>query len=154
MVTGVEQQLQELGKQNGATIGRLLATGNVGYAEEGPDGRMHATVRIPLDELVFDPGVLVMPHGGELELEIINDDNNTHCAVLPSNGDSQVHLAGELPEGNGHPQARRPGLLLVRLADRQRRGRRPDRHDRREGRRPDEGQARPSTPAAPVERSS
>ena len=89
MATGVEQQLQELGKQNGATIGRLLATGNVGHAEEGPDGRMHARVRIPPDELAWDPAVLVMPHGGELELELVNDDLNTHCALLPSNGDSQ-----------------------------------------------------------------
>jgi PQQ system protein len=89
MATGVEQQLKELGKQNGATIGRLLATGNVGHAEEGPDGRMHARVRIPLDELAWDPAVLVLPHGGELELELVNDDQNTHCALLPSNGDSQ-----------------------------------------------------------------
>jgi PQQ system protein len=89
MVTGVEQQLQELGKQNGATIGRLLATGKVGQAEEGPDGRMHAQIRIPPDELAWDPAVLVLPHGGELELELVNDDLNTHCALLPSNGDSQ-----------------------------------------------------------------
>jgi PQQ system protein len=89
MVTGVEQQLQELGKQNGATIGRLLDTGTVGQAEEGPDGRMHARVRIPPDELAWEPAVLVLPHGGELELELVNDDLNTHCALLPSNGDSQ-----------------------------------------------------------------
>ena len=30
-----------------------------------------------------------MPHGGTLELTLINDDKNTHCAVLPSNGDYQ-----------------------------------------------------------------
>jgi PQQ system protein len=89
MATGVEQQLEELGKQNGTMIGRLLATGNVGHAEEGPDGRMHARVRIPPDELAWDPAVLVLPHGGELELELVNDDQNTHCALLPSNGDSQ-----------------------------------------------------------------
>jgi PQQ system protein len=89
MVTAVEQQLQELGKQNGATIGRLLVTGNVGEAGEGPDGRMHATIRIQPDELAWDPAVLVLPHGGEVELELINDDLNTHCALLPSNGDSQ-----------------------------------------------------------------
>ena len=87
--TGVEQVLPELGKQNGATIGRLLATGNVGRAEERSDGRMHATIRINPDELAWDPAVLVMPHGGELELELINDDKNTHCALLPSNGDSK-----------------------------------------------------------------
>lgn len=89
MATGVEQQLEELGKQNGTMIGRLLATGNVGHAEEDPDGRMHARVRIPPDELAWDPAVLVLPHGGELELELVNDDQNTHCALLPSNGDSQ-----------------------------------------------------------------
>ena len=87
--TGVEKVLPELMKQNGATIGRLLANGNVGRAEERDDGRMHATVRINPDELAWDPAVLVMPHGGELELEIVNDDKNTHCALLPSNGDSQ-----------------------------------------------------------------
>jgi PQQ system protein len=85
----MEQELADLRRQNGATIGRLLANGNVGRAEEGPDGRMHAQVRIPPDELVWDPEVLIMPHGGDLELELINDDMNTHCALLPSNGDSQ-----------------------------------------------------------------
>jgi PQQ system protein len=88
MTTGVEQVLPELMKQNGATIGRLLANGNVGRAKER-DGRMHATIRINTDELAWDPAVLVMPHGGELELELINDDKNTHCALLPSNGDSK-----------------------------------------------------------------
>ena len=89
MTIGVEKELAELGRQNGATIGRLLANGNLGRAEEGADGRMHARIRIPLDELVWDPAVLVLPHGGDLELELINDDMNTHCALLPSNGDSQ-----------------------------------------------------------------
>ena len=89
MATGVEQQLEALGKQNGGSIGRLLATGNVAQAEEGPDGRMHATIRINPDEIAWDPAVLVLPHGGTLDLELINDDQNTHCALLPSNGDSQ-----------------------------------------------------------------
>ena len=76
-----------LDKQNGATLGRILGRRKVGQAEEGPDGKMHATIRIPEDELVYEPGILVLPHGGELELELINDDTNTHCAVLPCNGD-------------------------------------------------------------------
>jgi PQQ system protein len=89
MTTQLEQELAGLRKQNGATLGRLLANGNFGRAEEGPDGRMHARIRIPPDELVWDPEVLIMPHGGDLELELINDDRNTHCALLPSNGDNQ-----------------------------------------------------------------
>ncbi|MBO0748647.1 MAG: hypothetical protein J2O47_09850, partial [Acidimicrobiaceae bacterium] len=62
--------VNELGldKQNGAVLGRLLANGNIGKAEEGPDGRMRATIRIKPDELVFDPSVLVIPHGGDLDL--------------------------------------------------------------------------------------
>jgi PQQ system protein len=79
----------KLDHQNGATLGRILGRGRVGLADEGADGKMTATVRIPEDELVYDPGVLVLPHGGEIELTLINDDKNTHCAVLPSNGDPQ-----------------------------------------------------------------
>jgi len=78
-----------LDHQNGATLGRILGRRTVGQAEEGPDGTMSATVSIPEDELVFEPGILVMPHAGALELTLINDDKNTHCAVLPSNGDPQ-----------------------------------------------------------------
>jgi PQQ system protein len=87
----LSRAVSELGldKQNKATIGRLLAHGRLGHAEEGPDGRMRARVRIPPDELIWEPAILVMPHGGEIELEILNDDDNTHCALFPSNGDQQ-----------------------------------------------------------------
>jgi PQQ system protein len=94
MATRSEQRVTTLSDigldtQNKATIGRVLGTGKIERAEEGPDGRMSATIRIRPDELVFEPSVLVLPHGGDLDLEIINDDLNTHCALLPSNGDSQ-----------------------------------------------------------------
>jgi PQQ system protein len=78
-----------LDRQNGATLGRMLGRGNIGFAQEGSDGKMRATVRIPVDDLVFEPGILMLPHGGDLELELFNDDKNTHCFVLPSNGDYQ-----------------------------------------------------------------
>jgi PQQ system protein len=77
-----------LDKQNGVALGRILGRTTVGEAEES-GGKMTATVRIPEDQLVYEPGVLVLPHGGVLELTLINDDKNTHCAVLPSNGDTQ-----------------------------------------------------------------
>ena len=81
--------LADLGRQNGTTLGRVLGSGKQAEAEEASDGKMHATVRIPEDELVYEPGILMMPHGGVLELTLINDDKNTHCAVLPSNGDTK-----------------------------------------------------------------
>ena len=85
----VEEEVAALGRQNGATLGRILGRGSVGLAEEGADGKMRGTIRIPEDELVYEPGVLVLPHAGQVELTLINDDRNTHCAVLPSNGDYQ-----------------------------------------------------------------
>jgi PQQ system protein len=88
-VSDIAVDVPGLDKQNGATLGRLLGRGSVGQAEEGAGGKMHATIRIPEDELVFEPSVLVLPHGGIVELELLNDDKNTHCAVLPSNGDTQ-----------------------------------------------------------------
>jgi PQQ system protein len=81
--------LRELGldKQNHAALGRVLCTGSIAQATERADGTMEATIRIKEDELAWDPSILVMPHGGDIDLEIINDDKNTHCALLPSNGD-------------------------------------------------------------------
>lgn len=76
-----------LNVQNKATLGQVLGIGSIGQATERPDGRMQATIRIHPDELTWDPSILVMPHGGDIELEIVNDDLNTHCALLPSNGD-------------------------------------------------------------------
>jgi PQQ system protein len=76
-----------LNAQNKAAIGSVLGTGSIGQATEGADGRMSATVRIKPDTISWDPSILVLPHGGDLDLELINDDLNTHCALLPSNGD-------------------------------------------------------------------
>jgi PQQ system protein len=83
--------LSEIGLdgQNQATIGRLLATGGIKYADESGDGRMSIQVRIVPDQLIWDPSVVVMPHAGDLDIEFVNDDQNTHCALVPSNGDSK-----------------------------------------------------------------
>jgi PQQ system protein len=98
-----------LNGQNKTTLGRLLGTGNIGYAEEGSGGRMTATVRIPEDELQWDPGVLIMPHGGVLELTLINDDKNTHCAVLPSNGDLKIIWMVNYSKGTATLDLQGPG---------------------------------------------
>ena len=65
----------------------------------------------------MEPGTLVMPHGGDVELTLINDDKNTHCAVLPSNGDPKfIWLVNHSKEGDAQPG--RPGHLLLQLPDR------------------------------------
>ena len=47
--------------QNRTALGRLLGTGTIGHAEKGSDGIMRATVRIPEDELIWEPSILVFP---------------------------------------------------------------------------------------------
>lgn len=76
-----------LSRQEERAIRQVAGRGRVGIAKEGADGRMHARIRILPDRFRFDPAVLVLPHGGDLDLEVLNDDNNTHGVVFPSNGD-------------------------------------------------------------------
>jgi PQQ system protein len=75
--------------QNKASMGRVLGTGSIAEATERPDGTMEATIRIKEDECCWEPGILVLPHGGDLELTIINDDKNTHACLLPNHGRPQ-----------------------------------------------------------------
>jgi PQQ system protein len=113
MATPTEERPLSLGDlgldgQNKATLGRLLDTGNIGQAEE-TDGRMHATIRIVPDQLIWDPSILVLPHGGDLDIEFVNDDQNTHCALVPSNGDSQWIWLPNYSRGTVHVNLDGPG---------------------------------------------
>jgi PQQ system protein len=98
-----------LDKQNAGTLGRLLTTGNVAAAEDKPGGPMTAVIRIVPDQLVWDPSILVLPHGGDLEIEFVNDDQNTHCALVPSNGDSQWMWLPNYSRGTMHVTLDGPG---------------------------------------------
>jgi PQQ system protein len=103
--------LSEIGLdgQNQATIGRLLATGGIKYADEADGGRMSIQVRIVPDQLIWDPSVVVLPHAGDLDIEFINDDQNTHCALVPSNGDSQWMWLPNYTRGTMHVTLDGPG---------------------------------------------
>ncbi|GAA5113734.1 MSMEG_3727 family PQQ-associated protein [Pseudonocardia adelaidensis] len=96
--------------QNKLTLGRLLGTGTIGHAEELPDGTMRATVRIPEDEMCWEPGILILPHGGTLELTLINDDKNTHCSVLPNIGDNLVIWMVNHSKGTATLNLQGPGI--------------------------------------------
>jgi PQQ system protein len=75
---------------NEALIGRLFAHGGAGDARVGTDGVMRATVRVPKNEYLWEPAVIIMPRGGELELDFSNEDQVVHMAFLPSNGGRQL----------------------------------------------------------------
>lgn len=73
-----------------ALIGRLFAHGGAGDAKVGSDGVMRLTVRIPKNEFLWEPAVIIIPRGGELELDFSNEDQVLHAAFLPSNVGRQL----------------------------------------------------------------
>ena len=112
--------VEGLDKQNGVTLGRILGRGTVGTAEEGADGVMRATVRIPEDQLVYEPGVLVMPHAGTLELErpgVRHDQNPRLVDGLAVRDANRAHdavgaLLGGSDGSRRNPTQRHPVLLV------------------------------------------
>ena len=88
----LSQVVSELGldKQNkGDDRSHCSTTEASRTLRRGPTDGMSIQIRIPEDELTYSPSITVMPHAGELEIEFFNDDTNTHCAQVPSNGDYQ-----------------------------------------------------------------
>jgi PQQ system protein len=103
-------ELPGLDKQNKAVVGRMIVHGGVGYAKEDLDGRLHAQIRIPLDEFVYEPSIIVVPRGGDIALEMINDDHNDHSALLPSNGDKQLQWMPAGTRGTATINLNSPGM--------------------------------------------
>jgi PQQ system protein len=89
-------EMPNLDEPNEALIGRLFATGGLSRASLDDDGVMRDRIRIPEDEYLWYPAIIVMPRGGTLELDITNEDHRPHAAYMPSNGDHQVM---QLPAG-------------------------------------------------------
>lgn len=89
-VVKLVNELPGVDKQNKDILGRLFAHGGLNHAKEGDDGVMRVDVRAPSGELIWTPAIVVMPRGGDLEVELFNDDPYVHhAAILPSNGDKQ-----------------------------------------------------------------
>jgi PQQ system protein len=89
-------ELPNVDRPNEATITRLFATGGLAQAEEGPDGVLRAAIGVPEGQMIWRPAIVVMPRGGELELQFSNYDDALHMAFLPSNGAREIV---ELPPG-------------------------------------------------------
>jgi PQQ system protein len=101
-------ELPEVDEPNKEIVGRLFAHGGLTHAEESDDKVMRATIRVPPDELIWEPSIIVMPHSGDLELEIHNQDAAFHIAFLPSDGEREVlelpnHTAGKARIHLGEP---------------------------------------------------
>jgi PQQ system protein len=83
-------ELPQLDRANEAIIGQIFAKGGLGHAKEGSDGIMRVHVKVPKLQYLWQPAIIVMPRGGELELEFDNLDQNHHIAFMPNNGARMV----------------------------------------------------------------
>lgn len=83
--------LPDVDRPNKALIARLIGHGGLVQAREGTDGIFRARVHVPPGQFIWKPAAVLMPHGGELELELHNDDpHSLHAAILPSTGEQQL----------------------------------------------------------------
>jgi PQQ system protein len=79
--------LPEVDGQNKAMVGRLFAHGGLGHAKRQADGSHRFSVRIPSGQFIWRPAIIVMGHGGDLDIDIENeDDYSYHAVFLPNNG--------------------------------------------------------------------
>lgn len=89
-VVALVNELPKLDHPNDAIVAKIYALGGLTHAKEDENGVMHASVRVPKHQYIWEPAFIVMPRGGELELTFANDDGALHMAYLPSNGGRQL----------------------------------------------------------------
>lgn len=89
-VAALVNELPEVDHQNEAIIGRLFAHGGLTRATLDADGVMRDQIRIPVNEYIWKPAIIVMPQGGVLELDVTNEDHNHHMVFMPDNGERAV----------------------------------------------------------------
>ena len=111
-VARLVNELPATDEVNEGMLGRLFAHGGAADAKVGADGVMHVSVRTPEDKYLWTPAVIIMPRGGELELDIYNDDRQVHAAFLPSNGGRQLLTVGSHEHGRARIRLDQPGYYF------------------------------------------
>jgi PQQ system protein len=111
-VVRLVNELPETDEVNKALIGRLFAHGGAADARVGSDGVMRAHVRIPHDKYLWQPAIIIMPRGGELEIDFSNDDRQVHAAFLPSNGGRQLLTIPTKERGRARIRLDQPGYYF------------------------------------------
>jgi PQQ system protein len=111
-VVRLVNELPATDQVNEALIGRLFAHGGAADARPGADGVMHVTVNVPPDKYLWEPAVIIMPRGGELEIDFTNPDRVVHAAFLPSNGGRQMIYLPEHRGGKARLRLDQPGYYF------------------------------------------
>lgn len=103
-------ELPEVDDPNEAIVARLFAHGGLSHAARGTDGVFRDEIRVPKHEYIWRPAIIVMERGGDLELDIANEDEAFHMAFLPSNGDRRVVELPVKQRGKARIRLDQPGL--------------------------------------------
>lgn len=104
--------LPKVDEPNEAIVARLFAHGGLSYAVIGQDGVMRAIVRAPEGEFIWEPAVVVMPRGGELELDFSNEDFVVHAAYLPSQAGREMLFLPDHERGRARLTLDAPGYYF------------------------------------------
>ena len=101
----------DVDRPNEAVVARLIGHGGLVRAREGTDGIFRASVHVPAGQFIWKPGAVLMPRGGELELEFHNGDHySLHAAILPSAEGRQVITLPVHTGGRVRLRLDQPGL--------------------------------------------
>ena len=103
-------ELPEVDDPNEAIVARLFAHGGLSHAALGDDGVFRDEIRVPKHEYIWRPAIIVMERGGELELDIANEDEAFHIAFLPSNGNRRIVELPMKERGKARIILDQPGL--------------------------------------------
>ncbi|MFL5577435.1 MAG: MSMEG_3727 family PQQ-associated protein [Gemmatimonadaceae bacterium] len=104
-VVRLVNEFPALDNPNEAIIARLPGHGGLAHAAVGRDGVMRAAVRVPDEQFIWEPALVVLPRGGELELRFSNEDHRAHAVMLEGTDGEQIL---DLPMHTG-------GTVRVRL---------------------------------------
>lgn len=103
-------EMPNVDEPNEALIGRLFATGGLMRASAGQDGVWRTRVRVPKDEYLWYPAIIVMQQPGVLELDITNEDHRIHAAMMQSSGSRQLLRLPAATRGLIRVQFDTPGM--------------------------------------------
>ena len=109
-VVRLVNELPAVDDPNEAMVARLFAHGGLSWADRGDDGVYRDQIRVPQNEYIWKPAIIVMGSAGELELDFANQDDVFHIALVPSNGNRQVVELPVHKRGKVRVKLDQPGL--------------------------------------------
>ena len=109
-VVRLVNELPAVDHPNEAMVARLFAHGGLSHATLGKDGVFRDEIRVPEHAYIWQPAIIVMERGGELELDLANEDQTLHIAFLPSNGNRRVVELPVHERGKARIRLDQPGL--------------------------------------------